>query len=236
MDFNASRRQICEQILIEHCYGYPLGGEFVRIDYCYDIPRILHCHVNPSNQRFIKGGYSRAVIDSVVARQTFTYAIDHTDNAVLMDVFTFGVYGGVHLGAASYGQLTSFNLDCVTVGVLKEGDGTFNRNWQLAQGSIIANTGPKVEDVHPIIIQGQGHTALANVEAFSGGNGALTTLGKSQDFLLVGGDKKLTVTLSGCRMRNYVADAPITSLNPKAVIQADLCIDKNEQPFGLHSP
>ena len=53
MDFNASRQFVCELMLFEHCYGYPLGGEFIRIDYCYDIPRILHCHVNPSVQRFI---------------------------------------------------------------------------------------------------------------------------------------------------------------------------------------
>ncbi len=232
MDFNASRSRPCEQILIEHCYGYPLSGEFVRIDYCYDIPRVLHCHVNPSNQRFFAGGFSRGVIDAVVAAGTFSYAINHTDNAVLMDVFTFGVYGGVYLGPATYGQLTSFNLDCVTVGIHKLGDGTFNRNWQIAQGSIIANTGPKVEDIHPIIAEGQGHTALSNVEAFSGGNGALTTLGKSQDFLLIRGDKRLTVTLNGCRMRNYVADAPVTCLNPQALVQAIACIDKDEQLFN----
>jgi hypothetical protein len=235
MDFNARREHVCEQILIEHCYGYPLSGEFVRIDYCYDIPRILHCHVNPANQRFIAGGYSRAVIDAVVAARTFTYAINHTDNAVLMDVFTFGAYGGVYLGPATYGQLTSFNLDCVTVGIHKLGDGTFNRNWQIAQGSIIANTGPKVEDVHPIIVEGQGNTALSNVECFSGGNGALTTFNKSQDFLLVRGDQHLTVSLTGCRMRNYVADAPITCQNPNALIQAVACVDKDERAFNLGS-
>lgn len=232
MDFNAARSQPCEQILFEHCYGYPLSGEFIRIDYCYDIPRILHCHVNPANQRFIKGGYSRAVIDAVVAARKFTYAINHTDNAVLIDLFTFGVYGGVYLGPASYGQLSNFNLDCVTVGIHKLGDGTFNRNWQIAQGSIMANTGPKLEDIHPIIIEGQGHTAIANVEAFSGGNSALTTLGKSQDFLLVRGDKKLTASLTGCRMRNYVADAPITRLNTNALIQAVACVDKHEELFN----
>jgi hypothetical protein len=236
MDFNAARNQPCEQILFEHCYGYPLSGEFIRIDYCYDIPRILHCHVNPANQRFIKGGYSRAVIDAVVAARTFTYAINHTDNAVLMDLFTFGAYGGVYLGPATYGQLSNFNLDCVTVGIHKLGDGTFNRNWQIAQGSIIANTGPKLEDIHPIIIEGQGHTALANVEAFSGGNPALTTLGKSQDFLLVRGDKKLTVSLTGCRMRNYMADAPITRLNTNALIQAVACVDKQEKFFNSTEP
>jgi hypothetical protein len=236
MDFNASRNQPCEQILFEHCYGYPLGGEFIRVDYCYDIPRILHCHVNPSNQRFIKGGYSRAVIDAVVAARTFTYAINHTDNAVLIDLFTFGVYGGMYLGPATYGQLSNFNLDCVAIGIHKLGDGTFNRNWQIAQGSIIANTGPKLEDIHPIVIEGQGHTALANVEAFSGGNPALTTLGKSQDFLLARGDKKLTVTLTGCRMRNYVADAPITRLNTNAIVQAVACVDKQEKLFNSIEP
>lgn len=232
MDFNATRNNPCEQMIFEHCYGYPLSGEFIRIDYCYDIPRILHCHVNPSNQRFIKGGYSKRVIDHVVNSGTFTYAINHTDNAVLIDLFTFGAYGGVYLGPATYGQLSNFNLDCVTVGIHKLGDNTFNRNWQIAQGSIIANAAPKQEDIHPIIIEGQGHTALMNVESFSGPNGALTALGKSQDFLLIRGDKKLTITMTGCRMRNYVADQPITRLNTNAILQATACIDKNETPFN----
>jgi len=232
MDFNAARNQPCEQILFEHCYGYPLSGEFIRIDYCYDIPRILHCHVNPANQRFFKGGFSKSVVDAVVAARTFTFAINHTDNAVLMDLFTFGAHGGVYLGPATYGQLSNFNLDCVTVGIHKTGDGTFNRNWQIAQGSIIANTGANVTDVHPIILEGQGHTAIANVEAFSGGNPALTTLGKSQDFLLVRGEKKLTVSVTGCRMRNYVADEPITVENKQALIQVSNGIDKNEAAFN----
>jgi hypothetical protein len=232
MDFNSDRAHPCEQVLFEHCYGYPLGGEFIRINYCYDIPRILHCHVNPANQRFIGGGYSRAVIDAVVAAKTFTYAINHTDNAQMIDLFTFGVYGGIYLGPATYGQLSNFNLDCVGVGIHKLGDGTFNRNWQIAQGSIIANAGARLEEVHPIIIEGQGHTALVNVESFSGGNPALTNFRQSQDYLLVQGDRKLTVSMVGCRMRNYVSASPITCLNTNALIQAVACIDKNEQPFN----
>jgi hypothetical protein len=231
MDFRATRGIWCEQVLIEHCYGYPLSGQFVMIDHCYDIPRILHCHINPANRRFIDGGYSRAVVDSVIARKTFAYWIDHTDNAQIIDAFTFGTYAGVRLGPATYGQMTNFNFDCVTVGIHKLGDNTKNRNWQIAQGSIIANTGEKIEDIHPIIIEGQGHTAITNVEAFSGRNGALTTLNQSQDFLLVRGDRKLTVSLFGCRMRNYVADAPITIENPAAIVQAMGCIDKNEAPY-----
>jgi hypothetical protein len=231
IDFRAARRASCEQILIEHCYGYPLSGQFILIDHCYDIPRILHCHVNPSNRRFIDGGYSRPVIDSVVARKTFTYWIDHTDNAQVIDAFTFGAYGGIRLGAASYGQLTNFNFDCVTVGIHKLGDSAFNCNWQIAQGSIIANTGERIEDVHPLIVEGRGHASLSNVEAFSGPNGALTTLDQSHDFLLVRGDAKLTVSLFGCRMRNYRADKPLTIENAAAVVQAFGCVDKSENPF-----
>jgi hypothetical protein len=231
MDFNAARGKIVEQILFEHCYGYPLSGQFIRIDHCYDVPRILHCHVNPGNIRMFAGRHSRAVIDSVMARKTFAFRIDHTDNAQCMDLFTFGTYGGIYLGADSYGQLTNFNLDCVTIGIHKLGSNTKNRNWQIAQGSIIANAGPKIADIHPIVIEGQGHTSLSNVEAFSGGNRALTTLDASQDYMLIRGTKRLTVTLMGCRMRNYVADEPFTVENPNAVIQAIGCIDKNEDPY-----
>ena len=38
--------------------------------------------------------------------------------------------------------------------------------------------------------------------------------------MLIRGTDRLTVTLTGCRMRNYVADEPFTVENPKAVIQA----------------
>ncbi|MGD0094292.1 MAG: hypothetical protein ABSE73_30660 [Planctomycetota bacterium] len=234
MDFAAP--QVCEQVLFEHCYGYPLSGQFIRVDKCYDIPRILHCHVNPANLRCFAGDYQKPVIDAVVAQRTFAYAIDHTDNAQLLDVFTFGTWGGIRLGPATYGQMTNFNFDCVAVGIHKLGDGAFNRNWQIAQGSIIANTGGKLDEIHPIIVEGQGHTSLSNVEAFSGGNGALTCAGQSQDFLLVRGDKKLTVSLLGCRMRNYAANAPVTCQNPQAVIQAVACIDKDEQPFNQNWP
>ncbi len=232
IDFKARPKAICEQILIEHCYGYPLGGTFIRIDYCYDIPRILHCHVNPANRRFIDGGHGRAVIDAVMARKTFCYEIDHTDNAQLIDVFTFGTWGGVRLGAASYGQLTNFNLDCVAVGIHKLGDSSFNRNWQIAQGSIIANAGAPLADIHPMIIEGSGHTAISNVECFSGKNPALTCVGKSQDFMLVRGKKRLTVSLTGCRMRDYIAAEPITVENPNAIIQASVCVDTDENPYS----
>ncbi len=233
MDFNGTRQNACELILIQHCYGYPLSGEFIRIDYCYDIPRILNCHVNPAVQRQVKGQFKKEVVDAVVAKKSFAYSINHTDNAQLIDIFTFGTYGGIYLGPESYGQLTNFNLDCVTIGIHKLGSSTKNRNWMIAQGSIIANTGEKIEDIHPIIIEGQGHTSLSNVEAFSGGNNAISNLGKSWDFMTVKGNEKLTISIFGSRMRNYVSDQAFTILNENAVIQAVACLDKDEAPFNI---
>ena len=151
-----------------------------------------------------------------------------------MDLFTFGTYGGILLGEQSYGQLTNFNFDCVAVGILKRGSNTKNRNWQIAQGSIIANTGENVENIHPIIIEGQGHTSLTNVEAFSGGNSALTPVKEqmSWDFMLVRGNEKFSVSVFGSRMRNYISDSPITIENKKAILQFSACIDKNENFYN----
>jgi len=233
-DFNASRKFPCELMTFEHCYGYPLSGEFIRMNYVYDVPRILHCHVNPAAQRFIGGQYSKAVVDAVIAKKTFAYTINNTDNAQIIDLFTFGTYGGILLDSQSYGQLTNFNFDCVAVGILKRGSNTKNRNWQISQGSIIANTGEEVEDIHPIIIEGQGHTSLSNVEAFSGGNSALTPVAEemSWDFLLVKGDEKLTISIWGSRMRNYKSKSPVTIENKNAIIQFSGCIDKDENLYN----
>lgn len=234
MDFSALQEHPCEQILFEHCYGYPLSGQFIKIERCYDIPRILHCHINPANMSYLNRSFSKNVIDAVVAKKTFAYFIDNTDNAQIIDVFTFGTYGGIYLGEATYGQMTNFNFDCVTVGIYKLGNNNKNRNWQIAQGSIIANTGDDINNVHPIVIEGLGHTSFTNVEAFSGLNGALSTFEASKDFMLVKGNEKLTISLYGCRMWGYTADKPLTIENPNAIIQATDCLDKNENPFNMH--
>ena len=227
-DFAASKEHPCELILWEHCYGYPLSGEFIKLDYCYDVPRLLHCHVNPSNQRLIRGGYSPELVDSVINRETYAYSVDHTDNAQLLGLFSFGTYGGVNLGAASYGQLTNFNFDCVTVGISKSGDSDKNRNWMASQGSIIANAGYDVDRIHPVLVNGRGHLGLSNVEAFSGENSALKTVaGESADFIRIEGDEPLSVTMNGCRMSGYSKDDPVVVKNPAATVRAIGCLDRD---------
>ncbi|MBR6032543.1 MAG: hypothetical protein IKP36_11405 [Bacteroidaceae bacterium] len=226
MDFRAKAPHYVEQTLFEHCYGYPLSGQFIAINRCYDVPRILHCHVNPANMREFKREFKSSVIDAVVRKKAYSYWIDYTDNAVLMDIFTFGNYGGIYLGRESYGQLTNFNFDCVSIGIHKLGSNWKNRNWQIAQGSIIANVGERIEDVHPILIEGIGHTSLSNVESFSGPNHVLTTLDASWDYITV--RDNATVFLSGCRMQGYKADTPI-HLSEGARLRAVGCIYKDNQ-------
>ena len=231
MDFQCAGG--CEQILFENCYGYPLSGRFIAVSKCWDIPRILHCHVNPANMREFGRGFSASMVDYVVAKQTYAYWIDRTDNAVVMDVFTYGSYGGIYLGENTYGQLTNFNFDCVTVGIRRLGNTSKNRTWLIAQGSIIANQGTDVDAVHPVVIGGSGgHTSLTNVECFSGMNGGHNCVGASYDFICLEGSGYYTVSMTGCRMSGYVADDPITVRNPFAALRASDCVDKDDRFFN----
>ena len=225
----------CEQILFEHCYGYPLGGRFIAIDFCYDIPRILHCHVNPAIMREFRGDYGHVINDYVVNRRTYAYWIDHTDNAQVMDIFTFATYGGIYLGANSYGQLTNFNFDQVGIGVFKDGASAFNRIWEVAQGSIIATVSPdgNVENIHPFLVQGLGQISITNVDCFAGRAAAavLTTQGQSYDFLKVQGSSWVIITGVNCRMRNYQSSKPITIANSSAQVSFINCSNKEGHLF-----
>ena len=230
MDFRAQKSHPCEQILFEHCYGFPLSGQFIAIDYCYDIPRILHCHVNPAIMRENRGDYPATINDYVANRRTYAYWIDHTDNAQVMDIFTFATFGGIFLGPETYGQLTNFNFDQVSNGIFKDGGGSFNRIWEVAQGSIIASFSPDglIANIHPIIVQGRGQLNLTNVDCFCGKAGAatLTTQGMSYDFIKIQGGYWVVVTGSNCRMRNYQSDYPITVTDPWAQVSFVNCSDK----------
>ena len=235
MDFRAQKNHPCEQILFEHCYGYPIGGQFIAIDYCYDIPRILHCHVNPAVMREFRGDYSKDMNDYAVSQRKYSYWINHTDNAQVMDVFTFGTYGGIWLGPYTYGQMTNFNFDCVCNGVFKDGNTPFNRIWEVAQGSIIANVSPdgNVANIHPFIVQGSGQISITNVDAFSGRNGAITSQGVSYDFLKAQGSSWVIITAVNCRMRNYQADSPVTIANDRAQISFLNCSNKGGYMYHL---
>lgn len=226
MDFCSNEYVICEQILFENCYGYPLSGQFIKIDKCYDIPRILHCHVDPSLGKAFGHEFSKSVIDAVRSKEKYSYTITRTDNAVVMDVSARCNFGGMYLAPSTYGQLTGFNFDCVTEGIWKGGDSSFNRNWEISQGTIRANAGSKANAIHPFHITGQGHTSITNVSAYSGLDDSISSLGLCYDFVFIEGGDELLVTLTNCSMKDYSRDDPVYNLNKAAKIRAVNCTDK----------
>jgi len=234
MDFEAKNGHRSSDLLFENCYGFPLSGKFIAVSGCNDAVRMLHCHINPANMREFGRSYSSSIINAVVDVHTFAYSVDDAKDASLLDIFTFGTYGGLKLGANSSGALTSFNLDCVAVGVYKLGDSATESNWEISQGSIIANCGAAVNYVHPFIVTGDGHTSITAVNAFSGANGALTTIGKSWDYLYVTGQGYPTITLTSCSMHNYESTKPVTIKNGQAKIRATACNDKNNKFFTMN--
>ena len=69
IDFAAPEGKMSELLTAEHCFGYSLSGIFIRVDRCYDIPRILHCHSNPATNRLFAGGFSSEIVDAVIAKK-----------------------------------------------------------------------------------------------------------------------------------------------------------------------
>jgi len=49
--------------------------------------------------------------------------------------------------------------------------------------------------------------------------------------MLVRTNENSTISMFGCRMRDYKGGQPITILNPWAVIRVESCIDKTGIPF-----
>lgn len=236
MDFRSTNRYSA-QLLIENCYGYPLGGQFIGVDKCSEGLRISHCHVNPANMREFGRGFNSSVIDAVAKTGKYIYWIDNVDNASFLDLFTFGTYGAAYLGPRTCGRLTNFNFDCVNRGIYRNGASEQAGAWMISQGSIIANVGENIEDVHAVIVDGSGSTSLVGVELFSGANAALTTLSAAYDFLRVEGEGSLAVAMTNCRMYGYRAAEPISVLNPHANVRALSCVDRSGAFFDFeHLP
>lgn len=236
IDFR-STGQYSSGLLVDNCYGYPLGGQFIGVDKCSGGMHISHCHVNPANMREFGRGFNSAVIDAVAKSGKYTYWIDNVENASLLDVFTFGTYGAAYLGPHTGGRLTNFNFDCVNRGISRTGASGGTGSWMISQGSIIANVGSAIEDVHAVVVDGCGSTSLVGVELFSGANAALTTLAAAYDFLRVEGDSPLTVVMTNCRMYGYRAADPISVSNPNASVRALSCVDRNGAFFDFeHVP
>jgi len=232
MDFRSGDNVICEQILFENCFGYPLSGQFILIDKCYDIPRILHCHVDPETGKAFGQTFSKSVLDKVISNAAYSYWISRTDNAVVVDIDANCNHGGIYCAASTYGQLTGFNFKNVRVGIYKDGDSDFNRNWEIAQGIIHANVGSKSDSIHPVYITGYGHTSLTNVQCTSGKSDLITSMDNCYDFVNINGSVETRVSIVNCIMNGYL-QGPIIVKNLASKVRAVNCIDKDGNIFNF---
>jgi len=224
MDFLSVSTRPCEQILIQNCYGFPLSGIFVQLNYCYDIPRVLHSHIHMNNQEAFGKTYGKSVLDKIANSNNYAYWFNNIDNLVLMDISTDCSCGGVYLGGNTYGQLTQFSFTNVQCGIWRTSNSSFNRTWLIADGVIAPNVASKVDDVHGMIIMGvKSFTSLVNVSTYAATTDRLTNLGTYKDFAYIGGSSKLTVAMTGCSMEGFAGSQPITVDNSSAQYRMTNC-------------
>lgn len=233
MDFRRELSLPCEQILIRNCRAYPLGGSFVSISHCYDIPRVLGCRVSPSVHSGFGRELSPEIRNSVASSGNYAYWFDNIDNLVLMDIEASSVYGGLYLGSATYGQLTGFSFDCVNRGIYRTGNSGFNRTWLISSGDINANVGDDTADIHPIVVTGYGYTSLTGVNADSRADLSMKTSPGCCDFIYVGGSAALNIGLTDCVMGGYTSDSPLSIRNVNARVRVMSCVDKNGNIFDF---
>jgi hypothetical protein len=234
MDFLCSSSLPCEQILIENCKAYPLSGQFVMISCCYDIPRVLHCSVDPAILSSIGRSLSKEMLDKVATTNNYAYYFDSIDNLVLMDISASCVYGGIYIGASTYGQLTGFTFNSVYSGIFRTGNEGKNRTWLLSQGKINANVGNLPDNLHPITIEGNGYTSFVNVTVATESDSRITSQSLSNESILVEGNGSPNVSLANCVMSGYQSDSPITVTSKSAKVRASSCVDKEGNIFNYY--
>jgi hypothetical protein len=59
-----------------------------------------------------------------------------------------------------------------------------------------------------------------------------STVNTGGEYMRTKGDKKLTITIAGCRMRDYVSVLSITIQNKNEVVQVGICAEKHENLFN----
>jgi len=107
----------CADIIIDQNYAYPLGGCFIKMQYCLDIPRITRNHINPGVGDAFLGHLpvTQQIIDYVTANGAPTFELANTDEFMMSQNFVYGVKTGYFLND-SYGTLVSCSADQTDTG------------------------------------------------------------------------------------------------------------------------
>lgn len=129
----------CQDIWIDTLYGYPFSGRLLKINNCFDVPRISRCHVNPSSgMNLYHDGSSTApnknpAIEYVVENGEFSFQFSSFQQFSVSQCFVYGAAGGFYVEGNSWGSFNDCNVDCVT-------QGFYFKNIQLSSIQLAINT------------------------------------------------------------------------------------------------
>lgn len=225
MDFNQTE---CSDVVIDLCYGYPLGGRFLRMVGNYDIARISRCHVNPGagwyclpTQPGEALPYKYALLDAICAGGATTYEISIADEIILNQCFVFGARTGFDI-SASYGSVVQCSADMVETG-LKYTPGAAHKTLAVTNFNCIPSAGPNPPGRNAFVYAGDaGLLSLVQCRAFLGVNTVIPSSGvpDAHSFLRVQGTGAQRADLVSCMKSvvNGAWTAGVTSTNGGATI------------------
>ncbi len=187
-------------IVMDLIYSYPLGGVFVKMKDCSDIPRITRCHINPgAGYTFLGWTISTDVIDYVAANGAPTFELETCDEFMMSECFAFGVNTAFYLND-SYGTLVNCNADMVETGC--HVTITSDQKYVALVSFNCIPGGGTLADRNAVVFDGSGGKLFAtDLNAFTGTNSAVPSSSTpgANSLVLVSGSGTQRVSLSGAR-------------------------------------
>ncbi len=107
----------CADITMDQNYAYPMGGCFLKMQYCLDIPRITRNHVNPGAGDLFLGHLpvTNEIINYIAANGAPTFEFEKVDELMVSQCFAYGVKTAFFLNDC-YGTLVNCNADDAETG------------------------------------------------------------------------------------------------------------------------
>lgn len=221
-------------LVFDLIYAYPLGGRFLQLTNCLDIPRITRCHINPGvGWAFLGFPVTTNIIDYVAASGAPTFDINATDEFMMAEDFVFGVNTGWRI-QNSYGTLVNCNADMVETGVYM----TLTSDYKyvaLTSFSCILGGGTRANR-NAVVFDGTGGKLFASsFQGDVGTNGAVpsSSVPGASSLIKVSGSGTQRVSLIGVRSVSTAGsfDNFINQVNGASIVSY---FDSDQQ--GVTSP
>jgi hypothetical protein len=203
IDFNGTE---CSDLFVDLCYGYPLGGRFLRLVNNLDIARITRCHVNPVQGIWVTpvqpGGvlsYKYAMLDAIVAGGDPAFEVTTADELIISQCFLFAGNTGFRI-SNTYGSVVQCSADMVETG-LHYTPGSAHKSLAVTNFNCIPSAGPTPANRSAFKYDGAaGQLSLEQCRGFLGVNDVIPSSSSPEAgrFLLVSGTGAQRVDMGKC--------------------------------------